>query len=100
MYFIEKIKTRILMKAAKEGKTDILKALLDEGIDVNIKDNDGMTALMWAAYKCHLNAVELLLDNDADVNEKNNEGMTVFNLAEGGIYSEIIEALKQGGATA
>jgi ankyrin repeat protein len=98
MLFIEEIKTRILIKAAKAGKTDVLEALLDEGIDVNTKDNNGMTPLMWAAYKCHLTAVELLLENDADVNAKNNDGKTAFNLAEGGIYTEIIEVLKQGGA--
>jgi ankyrin repeat protein len=97
MFFIEEIKTRILMKAARAGKTDMLEALLDEGIDVNTKDNDGMTALMWAAYKCHLTAVEFLLDNDADVNAKNNDGKTAFNLTEGGIYTEIVEALKQAG---
>ena len=39
---------------------DIIKALLDKGADVNIKANDGATALSWALKKGNTNTVALL----------------------------------------
>ena len=38
-----------LMEAAENGNLGIVKALLDKGADVNIKDIGGETALMRAA---------------------------------------------------
>ena len=42
----------IFIKAAKEGKTAIVKRLLAVGgIDVNATDNDGYNAIWWATKK-------------------------------------------------
>jgi ankyrin repeat protein len=100
MYYLDKFKIRILFDAARLGNAKIIEALLLEGIDVNVKDKDGWTALMWAAYKCHYDVVDLLLKNGADINRRNENGKTVFHIAEGGMHREITELLRKHGSTA
>ncbi len=50
--------TTALGWAAAEGHTETVQALLDAGADVNAKNEDGLTALWWAAG--HTEIVELL----------------------------------------
>jgi ankyrin repeat protein len=102
MSSIDEIKTRILFKASKLGNKEIIKAMLDECIDLRVKDNGGNTALMWAAWYGHMDIVKLLLDNGADVNVKNNSGNTTLELASfSSILAEdkIVDLLKQAGVT-
>ncbi|MDA2925769.1 ankyrin repeat domain-containing protein [Acidobacteria bacterium AH-259-G07] len=42
-----------LIEAARAGQTEEVQALLDAGADVNGKDKDGQTALMWVAFMGH-----------------------------------------------
>ena len=71
-----------LMKAAKSGNDWQLKRLLEAKADVNLKDNDGWTALMYAVrYNEGLECVELLLDAGADIKAVNNFGLTAIALA-------------------
>ena len=42
-----------LITAATNGNIAQVKELIDKGIDVNEKDNDGKTALMFAAFQGH-----------------------------------------------
>jgi len=42
-------KTRILFQASTSGSDEMTKALLDECLDLRVKENDGNTALMGAA---------------------------------------------------
>ena len=42
-----------LMRAALEGDTATVRALLAGGADVNAKDNEGRTALMFAVTNMH-----------------------------------------------
>jgi serine/threonine-protein phosphatase 6 regulatory ankyrin repeat subunit B len=44
--------------------------LLAAGADVNAKDKDGVTALMWASQGGHITVVQALLAAKADVNAK------------------------------
>ena len=53
------------MIAASNGHTDIVKALLDKGADVNARGNKGSTALMFAAYNGHTDIVKSLIDKGA-----------------------------------
>ena len=63
----------LAMKAAKIGNEWQLKLLIDSGADINAKDKDGWTALMYAVrYQEGVQTVSLLLNADADVKAKNN----------------------------
>ena len=63
-----------------ESNNEIIKLLLDKGIDVNCKDKDGNTPLIiacnkgWCSYVCHTDTVKILLEKNVNINEKNNEG--------------------------
>ena len=55
------------MLAAFRGDTAAVINLLERGADVNARDGDGDTALMFAAYKGHGLVVALLLQYGANV---------------------------------
>jgi ankyrin repeat protein len=69
------------MRAALEGRTEMIKALLAKGGDVNERDNWGRTALMFAAINLHHETVRTLLESGADVNVKAYDGATALMLA-------------------
>ena len=72
----------LLMRAAKDGNEWELKQLLDSKANVNLKDSDGWTALMYAVrYSGSLECVEKLLEAGADVSEKNTYGFSALVLA-------------------
>jgi len=50
----------LLFGAAVNGKIDEAEYILNEGADVNAKDDQGKTALMHAAFEGHKEMVELL----------------------------------------
>lgn len=65
-----------LITASLFGKEDIVKALLDAGVQVNFKNNEGSTALHTAAFFCEKEIVQLLLANGADKTITNKYGAT------------------------
>jgi len=73
--------THKLLSAASKGHTNGAAMLIEHGVDVNLKDNDGMTALMWAAREGHIDTVAMLIDKGSDVNAKDNKGFTALTWA-------------------
>lgn len=59
-----------LLEATNCRSTDNVRFLIDNGADVNMKNNYGVTPLMNAASHGHADVVKLLLDKGADVNAK------------------------------
>jgi ankyrin repeat protein len=53
--------------AAMRGNTDVLRALLQKGADVNAAHGDGMTALHWAAERGDAAMAEILVYAGANV---------------------------------
>lgn len=51
------------------GNIEIVKLLIEKGIDVNDVDRDGETALMYASYKKNKEMMELLIKNGAKSNK-------------------------------
>lgn len=70
------------MYAASVGHIDILKFLMEKGCDLELKNEDGFTALHWAAYVGNLDSVKTLIDKGADMKAKNSEGKKPADLAE------------------
>ena len=50
------------MFAVRQGRTDMVKMLLDTGADTNVQDDEGSTALMCAAEHGHTEIVKMLLN--------------------------------------
>lgn len=55
----------VLIEAAKDGNMLVLKAALEKGADINAKDKNGWTALMWASKNGHTEVVEFLKERGA-----------------------------------
>ncbi len=74
-----------IWSAAENGKISVIKKLLEEGIDINLQDSEGWTALMFASRfsdnESSLEIVKLLIDSGADLNLQDIDGMTALMLA-------------------
>ena len=86
--------------AAAAGLMAPLKALLGRGeeVAVDAKDDEGATALMFAAQGGHATAIEALLAAGAEVEAKIEDGRTALMLAAGGGHAAAIAALLAAGA--
>jgi len=78
MNYCDEYGTTFLIWASTRGYTNDVKSLIDNGADVNARNNSGQTALMGASWMDHTEIVELLLENGADVNAKSNDGQTAL----------------------
>lgn len=74
----------LLMKAARDANIGMIENLLYSEANVNAADNDGWTALMFAArFSDSPRTVELLLNAGANPQAENNYGITALLLATG-----------------
>ncbi len=87
-----------ILAAAETGNLDKIKSLLAQGSDVNARDWNGRTVLMYAAKNSQLDAINLLIENGADVNAKDEKGYTALMIAvmDGG--EEVVKHLINRGA--
>ena len=72
----------LLMKAAKAGNDWDVRVLLENGADVNLRDVDGWTALMYAVrYQNNMSIVKMLMDKGAHVRVRNKFNATPLLMA-------------------
>lgn len=62
---------------------------------MNIRNKDGFTALVGAAFRDHTDVVEALLDASADPNLKGTLGLTALKVASNKGHAEIVQLLKE-----
>lgn len=70
----------------EEEAVEAVRALLDEGADIDTADDNGETAMHGAAYQSRWQLVQLLSDRGADINvwnRKNKWGWTPLMIAQG-----------------
>ena len=75
-----------------------IRALLQQHVDVNAPQVDGMTALHWAAYQDDLEMAELLVHAGANANAANRYGVTPLSLACTNGNGAMVELLLKAGA--
>jgi TonB family protein len=87
-----------LLTAASEGRVEDVRALLDQGLDVNARNEDDWTPLLLAALGGHPEVVTLLLERGADVNAGDTSGQTALMYAARGGHTEAVALLLDHGA--
>ena len=59
--------------AAYAGDIDLIGELLDDGININIQDQNGINALMVASFAGNIETVRFLIDNGVNINAQSIE---------------------------
>lgn len=86
-------RTKQLLEAAEKGRISQLLEVLQQGANVNDKDDDGQTALHKAAARGHKSALIALLAMGADLGERDAKGRTALMTAAETGNAEIVTLL-------
>ena len=71
-----------IFELAENGDINVVRDFLKIVTDINAKDNSGMTALMWAAWKNpNTEVIRVLINAGADVSVKDSLGNTALDYA-------------------
>lgn len=84
----------ILMYAVWVGNIDAVQHLLNSGVDVNMVDSTGATALHLAIWKQRNDIAKLLIDNGARADIISHDGMSATDIAILHQNSEILEYIE------
>ena len=84
--------------AAKYGRSDIIRHLIDIGFDIDASDNTGYTPLFFAVYARDLGSVQLLIKKGANVFIEENKGMSAIHWAASLGHVAAMKALIDAGA--
>ena len=90
--------TRELWRVAESGETDALAGILARGVDIDARNEHGMTALMRAANNGHEQMVRALLEHGTDPNITRNDRFTALALAAFFGHTETVRVLIENGA--
>lgn len=92
--------TTALFNAILKLRIPLLTSLLKSGIDVNVRNSDGMTPLMAAASTGNLDIIRLLLAKGADTSITNNLGETAAAIAVRSNHPQAVDMLMSARNTA
>jgi ankyrin repeat protein len=85
-------------EAARSGRIELIKQLLADGMDIEMADKEGLTAMYRAANNDQKATVSFLLEQGADPNTRDKWGNTPLDVT---LSGDIVELLRQrGGKTA
>jgi hypothetical protein len=87
-----------LIEAAGRGNLELVKILLEKGVNVNAENDHGLTALMTASAQGHVEVAQLLVDRDADVDARDSAGETALMYAASKGFFEVVKLLVENGA--
>ena len=75
-YYFSKYEDEFWFKAATKGHLNVVKFLVDIGVDIETKNDDGRTALMLASWNNKLEMVNFLIENGANINVEDGRNYT------------------------
>jgi ankyrin repeat protein len=83
------------LEAAEKGRTDAVRRMLvDGGADADATDEDGWTALHFAAGDGTVDLIQLLLEKGLKADARAKDGATPIELAEEEEHDDAVEALR------
>ena len=82
-----------LRDASLEGQLGLMVTAVDDGAQIEARDADGRTALMYAAFNGHTECVRWLLDRGAAAGARENLGRTALMFASTGPFPETVQLL-------
>jgi ankyrin repeat protein len=85
-------------QAAHDGQLEQVKALLKKGVPCDAVDQDGHTALMFAAFNGHSEIVIYLLDAGAEIGKREYLDRTALHYGSTGPFPETVKILLDRGA--
>jgi uncharacterized protein len=88
-----------LISAASSNDLEAVKSSIAQGANVNDKDKDGKTALIYASEKGNADIVKFLIAQGANVNAKDKDGKTALMYAADKGHTDVVALLKNAGAT-
>ena len=91
------VKETPLHGVCHHDRPDMVKLLLDAGVDPDVRDLWGMTALHIAVWRGCPKTAELLIESGIDTSLVSNEGWTALHLANLSGHRECVELLLQKG---
>ena len=71
----------ILLASKETGECDTVRWLIEQGVDVNHCDDEGSSAVLWAANKGNLHLLKLLNMNGLDVQQVTSDGVNCIMAA-------------------
>ena len=89
-----------LMRAAKEGRLDIVDELLSLGVDISVTNADGCNALWLACYNGSHEIIERLLAAGIDIDLQNGNGATCLMYVSSNSKPDLVKLLLEKGANA
>ena len=84
-----------LMAAARLGFDEIVTIFLDNGVDVDYRDSNGVTAVCCAAFFGHLSTVQLLRRRGANIYFRTRDGRLAVNIAEDNGFQVVVDYLEK-----
>ena len=86
----------LLMLAAFDGNPEIIKTLVEKGVDVNAQEeNHGWTALTYAIWSGEIRPLNVLLAAGADVTMRDKQNATALDHAGATKNSDVVELLER-----
>ncbi len=82
------------IEASRKGYTKIVSAILEAGVDLDVQDKEGKTALMHATENGHLEIAEELIVCGADVSIVDMQGRRPLDAAQKNGFKEIEKLIK------
>ena len=87
-----------LMRAAKEGRLDVVDELLTWGVDVAVTNADGCNALWLACYSGNRALIERLIAVGIDIDLQNGNGATCLMYVASNSKPDLVQLLLEKGA--
>lgn len=89
-----------LMRAAKEGRLDIVEELLALGVDIAVTNADGCNALWLACYNGSHTIIERLIAAGIDIDLQNGNGASALMYVASNSKPDLVKLLLEKGANA